>query len=96
MLDNNDGATYPLQMTEEVKHHRRRGRTRISGKHQVTLPVDALARAGLKVGDRLRADVSGPGQITLVREDDPLEQFAGALTGVYPEGFLDDLRREWT
>ena len=87
---------YPLPMTEEVKHHRRRGRTRISGKHQVTLPVDALAGAGLKVGDRLRADVSGPGQITLVREDDPLEQFAGALTGVYPEGYLDDLRREWT
>ena len=95
-LDNKDDATYPLPMTEEVKHNRRRGRTRISGKHQVTLPVDALAGAGLKVGDRLRADVSGPGQITLVREDDPLEQFAGALTGVYPEGYLDDLRREWT
>jgi bifunctional DNA-binding transcriptional regulator/antitoxin component of YhaV-PrlF toxin-antitoxin module len=83
-------------MDREVKHNRRRGRTRISGKHQVTLPVDALAAAGLKVGDRLRADVSGPGQITLVREEDPLEQFAGALTGAYPEGYLDDLRREWT
>jgi bifunctional DNA-binding transcriptional regulator/antitoxin component of YhaV-PrlF toxin-antitoxin module len=89
-------ATYPLPMAEEVKHNRRRGRTRISSKHQVTLPVDALAGAGLKVGDRLRADVSGPGQITLVREDDPMEQFAGALTGVYPEGYLDNLRREWT
>jgi bifunctional DNA-binding transcriptional regulator/antitoxin component of YhaV-PrlF toxin-antitoxin module len=95
-MDNKDGATYPLPMAEEVKHNRRRGRTRISGKHQVTLPVDALAGAGLKVGDRLRADVSGPGQITLIREDDPLERFAGALTGVYPEGYLDDLRREWT
>jgi bifunctional DNA-binding transcriptional regulator/antitoxin component of YhaV-PrlF toxin-antitoxin module len=96
LLDSKDDATYPLPMTEEVKHSRRRGRTRISGKHQVTLPVDALARAGLKVGDRLRADVSGPGQITLVREEDPLERYAGALTGVYPEGYLDDLRREWT
>jgi bifunctional DNA-binding transcriptional regulator/antitoxin component of YhaV-PrlF toxin-antitoxin module len=96
LLDDKDDATYPWPMSEEVKHTRRRGRTRISGKHQVTLPVDALAGAGLKVGDRLRADVSGPGQITLVREDDPLEQFAGALTGVYPEGYLDDLRREWT
>jgi len=83
-------------MIAEVKHTRRRGRTRISGKHQVTIPVEALARAGLKVGDRLRADVSGPGQITLVREDNPIDQFAGALTGVYPEGYLDDLRREWT
>jgi len=83
-------------MIAEVKHTRRRGRTRISGKHQVTIPVEALARAGLKVGDRLRADVSGPGKITLVREDNPIDQFAGALTGVYPEGYLDDLRREWT
>ena len=96
LMDNKDDATYPLPMAEEVKHNRRRGRTRISGKHQVTLPVDALAGAGLKVGDRLRADVSGPGQIPLIREDDPLERFAGALTGVYPAGYLDDLRREWT
>jgi bifunctional DNA-binding transcriptional regulator/antitoxin component of YhaV-PrlF toxin-antitoxin module len=83
-------------MRDEVKPRRQRGRTRISAKNQVTLPVEALAAAGLKVGDRLRADVSGPGQITLVREVDPVERFAGALTGVYPDGYLDDLRREWT
>ncbi len=65
-------------------------------KNQVTLPVEALARAGLKAGDRLRADVSGAGRITLVREDDPIERFAGALTGTYPSGYLDDLRREWS
>jgi len=80
---------------EEVKHVRQRGRTRISGKHQVTIPVDALTAAGLKIGDRLRADVSGPGRITLVREEDPIERFAGALTGVYPDEYLEDLRREW-
>lgn len=83
-------------MSGEVKERRRRGRTRISAKHQVTIPVDALTRAGLRVGDRLRADVSGPGQITLVREEDPLDRFAGALTGAYPDGYLDNLRREWT
>lgn len=81
---------------DRVKQPRHRGRTRISGKHQVTIPVDALAAAGLKIGDRLRADASGPGRITFVREDDPVERFAGALTGIYPDGYLDDLRREWT
>jgi bifunctional DNA-binding transcriptional regulator/antitoxin component of YhaV-PrlF toxin-antitoxin module len=82
-------------MPKDVKHGRRRGRTRISAKHQVTIPVDALSGAGLRIGDRLRAEVRGPGEITLVREDDPLERFAGALTGVYPDDYLDELRREW-
>jgi bifunctional DNA-binding transcriptional regulator/antitoxin component of YhaV-PrlF toxin-antitoxin module len=82
-------------MDEEVKRPARRGRTTISAKNQVTLPVDALARAGLRAGDRLRADVAGPGRIILVCEEDPVERFAGALSGVYPDGYLDELRREW-
>jgi bifunctional DNA-binding transcriptional regulator/antitoxin component of YhaV-PrlF toxin-antitoxin module len=52
----------------------------------VTIPIDALARAGLKAGDRLRVDVRGPGEIVLVREDDLLTRLAGALTDVYPTG----------
>lgn len=95
-VDERGPADYPLHMPKEVKTHRRRGRTTISTKNQVTLPVEALTGAGLKVGDRLRADVSGPGRIILVKEDDPLERFAGALTGIYADGYLDDLRREWT
>jgi bifunctional DNA-binding transcriptional regulator/antitoxin component of YhaV-PrlF toxin-antitoxin module len=81
-------------MTEKVKL-RRKGRTTISAKNQVTIPVETLAAAGLKPGDRLRADVGGPGRITLVREEDPLTRFAGALTGTYSDGYLDELRREW-
>jgi bifunctional DNA-binding transcriptional regulator/antitoxin component of YhaV-PrlF toxin-antitoxin module len=82
-------------MKQNVKERRRRGYTRVSAKHQVTLPVDALHRAGIGIGDRLRAEVRGPGEVLLVREMDPIEQFSGLLTDVYPAGALDELRREW-
>jgi bifunctional DNA-binding transcriptional regulator/antitoxin component of YhaV-PrlF toxin-antitoxin module len=74
---------------------RRRGHTRVSAKHQVTLPVDALERAGIRTGDLLRAEVRGPGEVLLVREADPIERFAGTLTGVYHRSELDELRDEW-
>jgi bifunctional DNA-binding transcriptional regulator/antitoxin component of YhaV-PrlF toxin-antitoxin module len=82
-------------MKPRVKELRRRGYTRVSSKHQVTLPIDALHRAGIRTGDRLRAEVRGPGAVLLVRDVDPVEQFSGALTDVYPAGGLDELRHEW-
>ncbi len=54
-----------------------------------------LQQAGLRTGDTLRAEVRGPGEILLVRDEDPLDRFAGALTGVYHPGELDELRDEW-
>ncbi len=57
--------------------------------------VDALQQAGIRTGDRLRAEVRGPGEVLLVREADPVEQFSGMLTDVYPAGQVDELRREW-
>jgi hypothetical protein len=57
--------------------------------------VDALERAGIRTGDRLRAEVRGPGEVLLVRDVDPIERFAGALTGVYQPAELDELRDEW-
>ncbi len=83
-------------MERRVKAKRQRGYTRVSTKHQVTIPQDALARAGLRTGDRLRAEVRGPGEVVLLRDDDPVARFAGALTDVYPAGELDELRREWS
>jgi len=82
-------------MEPKVKQRRRRGFTRLSAKNQVTIPVDALQQAGIRTGDRLRAEVRGPGEVLLVREEDPVEQFSGLLTDVYPAGQLDELRREW-
>lgn len=61
----------------------------------MTIPVDAMRKAGLRPGDRLRAHADGPGRVMLEREGDPVGEFLGALTGVY-EGFdLDALRDEW-
>lgn len=79
----------------DVKRSRRRGRTRISAKNQATIPVEALKKAGLKPGDELRVEAAGAGRIVLTRDDDIIERHAGALSGVYPEGYLDELRSEW-
>jgi bifunctional DNA-binding transcriptional regulator/antitoxin component of YhaV-PrlF toxin-antitoxin module len=72
-----------------------RGHTRVSAKHQVTLPVETLRGAGIRTGDTLRAEVRGPGEVLLVRDVDPVSRYAGALTGVYAPGELDVLRHEW-
>jgi bifunctional DNA-binding transcriptional regulator/antitoxin component of YhaV-PrlF toxin-antitoxin module len=78
-----------------VKHARRAGRTRISAKNQATIPVAALRQAGLKPGDELRVEAAGAGRIVLTRVEETLARYAGRLTGVYPKGSLQKLRREW-
>ena len=74
---------------------RRRGITRLSSKNQVTLPVAALAEAGVGVGDTLRVQADGMGRLVLVREVDPLDALIGS--GVSQEADLDlqALRDEW-
>lgn len=79
-------------MVERVKTKRRRGYTRVSPKHQVTIPAEALRQGGVQVGDQLRVDVRGR-SIVLTPVADPLEEFAGSLS--YPAGYLDELRSEW-
>ena len=78
-----------------VKRVRKRGCTRISVKNQATIPVAALRRAGLKPGDELRVEAAGTGRIVLTRVEETLAGYAGRLTGVYPRGSLQKLRREW-
>jgi bifunctional DNA-binding transcriptional regulator/antitoxin component of YhaV-PrlF toxin-antitoxin module len=81
---------------DEVKRRRRRrGYTRISRKHQATLPVDALRQAGLEAGDELMVEAAGAGRIVLVRADDLIQRHAGKAPGVYPPNYLRELREEW-
>jgi bifunctional DNA-binding transcriptional regulator/antitoxin component of YhaV-PrlF toxin-antitoxin module len=80
-------------MVGEVK--RRHSGTTISSKHQVTIPKATMQSAGLRAGDRMHAEADGRGRVLLVREEDPITRHAGALTGVYRRGELDELRDEW-
>ncbi|RLE16068.1 MAG: AbrB family transcriptional regulator [Actinobacteria bacterium] len=72
-----------------------RNTTTISAKHQVTIPADAFAAAGLRVGDRLVVRAADSGAVTLERTTDPLRTYAGALVGVFDGAGVDDLREEW-
>lgn len=74
---------------------RRRGASTISSKNQITIPADALRSAGLEVGDRVIAHADGAGRVILEREHDVVAELAGALTGVYHQDELDELRSEW-
>ncbi len=74
---------------------RRRGTTRVSAKNQVTLPVGALAQAGLGPGDVVRVEVIAPGVLRLIRDVDPLDDILGSDPGLAARTDLEALRDEW-
>ncbi len=82
-------------MTNKVKKSTRTRGAKISAKHQITIPIATVTAAGLRTGDRMRAEAKGRGRVLLVREDDPVARHAGTLTGAYRRGELDELRDEW-
>ena len=57
---------------------RRRGYTRLTSKHQATIPIDVLEHTGVRPGDELKVEPDGPGKIVLTREESVIEKFAGA------------------
>jgi bifunctional DNA-binding transcriptional regulator/antitoxin component of YhaV-PrlF toxin-antitoxin module len=67
---------------------------RISSKNQVTLPVDALEEAGLRSGDDVLVEVLDEGELRIRRDEGGFERAFGALTGIYPSGYLEQLDRE--
>lgn len=65
---------------------------RISSKHQVTLPVESLQRAGLSVGDEVAIEAEGADRIVVRRALRNAEQGLGVFDGLYEPGYLERLR----
>jgi AbrB family looped-hinge helix DNA binding protein len=74
----------------------RRNQTKISSKHQVTIPVGAFRTAGLEPGDTLKVEAEGAGRIVLTRIDELLDRYSGCLnTGGDLRAQVEGLRKEW-
>jgi bifunctional DNA-binding transcriptional regulator/antitoxin component of YhaV-PrlF toxin-antitoxin module len=65
---------------------------RISGKHQVTLPVETLKRAGLEAGDEVAIEAEGTDRIVVRRVSRDAERALGVFDGLYEPGYLERLR----
>jgi bifunctional DNA-binding transcriptional regulator/antitoxin component of YhaV-PrlF toxin-antitoxin module len=88
-------AYYSLRVAENVKRTGG-GRSRISSKHQVTIPAAAFRGAGFAAGDLVRVEVAGAGRVLLTRVDDLVDRYSGSLAA---DGDLrrtiEALRDEW-
>ena len=67
---------------------------RISAKNQVTIPVVALEEAGLHPGDRVLVEVLHDGELRIRRAALSFDDAFGAMTGIYPRGYLERLDTE--
>lgn len=48
----------------------------------------------MEPGDELRVEAAERGRIVLTRAEHPLDRYIGALSGVYPRGYLRELREQ--
>jgi bifunctional DNA-binding transcriptional regulator/antitoxin component of YhaV-PrlF toxin-antitoxin module len=82
-------------MADNVKKPRT-GRSRISSKHQVTIPAAAFHGARLAAGDMVRVQADGAGRIVLTKVDDLVDRYSGSLaTGGELRRSVQALRDEW-
>jgi bifunctional DNA-binding transcriptional regulator/antitoxin component of YhaV-PrlF toxin-antitoxin module len=72
------------------------GQSRVSSKHQITIPVGALRDAGLREGDVVQVRAEGPGRVVIARLDDVIAGYAGMLSSGGELGrAVRGLRAEW-
>ena len=65
---------------------------KISSKHQITLPVETLERAGLGPGDDVAIEAEGVDRIVVRRAAGDPDAALGIFDGLYEPGYLDRLR----
>lgn len=78
-------------MGEKVKNQ-----TKVSSKHQVTIPAAPFHKAGFAPGDLLKVEAEGAGRVVLTRVDELVDRYSGCLS---TDGDLrervEGLREEW-
>jgi AbrB family looped-hinge helix DNA binding protein len=95
MRDDAIDAGHALHMAGNAKK-RARGHSRISSKHQVTIPAAAFRGAGLAPGDMVRVEAEGAGRVVLTKVDDLVSRYSGSLaTGGELRRSIQALRGEW-
>jgi bifunctional DNA-binding transcriptional regulator/antitoxin component of YhaV-PrlF toxin-antitoxin module len=73
-----------------------KNQTKISSKHQVTIPAGAFRSAGFEPGDVLKVEAGGSGRVVLTRIDAILDEYSGSLrTGGDLRERVEELREEW-
>jgi bifunctional DNA-binding transcriptional regulator/antitoxin component of YhaV-PrlF toxin-antitoxin module len=71
-------------------------RSRVSSKHQITIPIGAFSDAGLREGDVVQVKAQGRGRVLIARMDDLVDEYAGCLsTGGELGRTVRGLREEW-
>ena len=78
-------------MAEKVKNQ-----TKVSSKHQVTIPAAPFRKAGFEPGDTLRVEAEGAGRVVLTRVDELVDRYSGCLdAGGDLRKRVEELREEW-
>lgn len=86
---------YSLPMAKKVKK-RAAGRSRVSSKHQVTIPAAAFRGAGLREGDVLKIEAEGAGRVVMTKVDEIVDRYSGSLSGSNSlREAVERLRQEW-